>query len=525
MYLEPFLLLMILIITSAPLIYLAGRLQHRLPTRLPGRLSAWLAIIVLLVGWIPLSLAASRLFQSGPTAVYIGTIPMRFDGLSLLLSGLVLALGTLVVLFSIPYMAGEYGEEKFYAMLVTMIGVMIALSCAADLFNLWIWFEAMAISSYLLVMFYRQQPASLEAGVKYVVQSAAGSVLVLMGIALVLMQTGALQFTLIHKAATATPILLAAGALFMIGFGVKTALVPLHTWLPDAHSQAPSGISAMLSGVVIEAGLVAMLRSIGPLAGLDGQGYSPATWGVLLIGLGALNMIIGNLMALRQTQVKRLLAYSSLSHVGYMIFGLGAALYAGSLAGAQGSLAGAQGGMFHLLNHGLMKGLAFLAAGALLYAITSAAATTQPHLDPQDQSHGPLTIADLGGAAQRYPLAALAFSLALLGLGGLPPLAGFMSKWQIFVGGFDTHNAWIIALAVFAALNSVLSLAYYAPLVNGMYRKETSSAVRSGAAIPVQMSLPLLLLSLAVVLLGLWPSLAAWITAPAGQAVLSAFGL
>jgi proton-translocating NADH-quinone oxidoreductase chain N len=399
-----------------------------------------------------------------------------------------------------------------------MIGVMIALSCAGDLFNLWVWFEAMAISSYLLVMFYRQQPASLEAGVKYVVQSAAGSVLVLMGIALVLMQTGALQLTLIHKAATPTPILLAAGALFLIGFGVKTALVPMHTWLPDAHSQAPSGISAMLSGVVIEAGLVAMLRSIGPLAGLDGQGYPPATWGTILIGFGAVNMIIGNLMALRQTQVKRLLAYSSLSHIGYMIFGLGTALYAGGLAGAQG-------GMFHLLNHGIMKGLAFLAAGALLFAITNAAARSQVHLDAQDQAHGPLTIADLGGAAQRYPLAALAFSLALLGLGGLPPLAGFMSKWQIFVGGFSTHNAWIIVLVIFAALNSVLSLAYYAPLVTGMYRKQTSLAVRSGAAIPLQMSLPLLLLSLAVVLLGLWPSLAAWITAPAGQAVLSAFGL
>ena len=108
----------------------------------------------------------------------------------------------------------------------------------------------------------------------------------------------------------------------MIGFGVKVAMVPMHTWLPDAHSQAPSGISAMLSGVVIEAGLVALLRALAALAGVT------ASWGELLMAFGALNMLVGNLMALRQTQVKRLLAYSSLSHVGYMLVGLGIALYA-----------------------------------------------------------------------------------------------------------------------------------------------------------------------------------------------------
>ena len=145
---------------------------------------------------------------------------------------------------------------------------MIGLGCATDLFNLWVWFEAMAVSSYLLVAFYREQPASLEAGVKYLVQSAAGSVLVLLGIALVLAQTGTLDLAQICATVgqVDAPALLAAGALFVIGFGVKAALVPMHTWLPDAHSQAPSGISAMLSGVVIEAGLVALLRALAALA-------------------------------------------------------------------------------------------------------------------------------------------------------------------------------------------------------------------------------------------------------------------
>jgi formate hydrogenlyase subunit 3/multisubunit Na+/H+ antiporter MnhD subunit len=263
------------------------------------------------------------------------------------------------------------GEEKYYAMLLAMMGVMIGLGCAGDLFNLWVWFEAMAVSSYLLVAFYREQSASLEAGMKYLVQSALGSVLVLLGIALVLAQTGTLNLDKIRLATqVGSPAMLAAGALFVIGFGVKIAMVPMHTWLPDAHSQAPSGISAMLSGVVIEAGLVALLRSLMPLAGVT------PSWGILLMGFGALNMLYGNLLALRQEQVKRLLAFSSLSHVGYMLLGLGIALHVGQAAGAQGAF-------FHLFNHGLMKGLAFLAAGALLYVLHwPRAATPRSHTRP-----------------------------------------------------------------------------------------------------------------------------------------------
>jgi formate hydrogenlyase subunit 3/multisubunit Na+/H+ antiporter MnhD subunit len=166
-----------------------------------------------------------------------------------------------------------------------------------------------------------------------------------------------------------------------------------------------------------------------------------------------------------------------------------------------------------MLTHGLMKGLAFLAAGALLYALHSAVG-----------SHEPLTISDLAGGARRYPLVALSLSVAVLGLGGLPPLAGFMSKWQIFVAGFATHNLVIDALVVFAALNSVLSLAYYAPLVNAMYRQEPSATVQRGQPLSVLMIAPLALLALAVVAIGLWPDLLRWLSDPAGSALMAAFG-
>jgi proton-translocating NADH-quinone oxidoreductase chain N len=382
-----------------------------------------------------------------------------------------------------------------------MAGTMVGLGCANDLFNLWVWFEAMAVTSFLLVAFYREQRGALEAGVKYLVQSAVGSALVLIGIAFVFAQTGTLDLQQVLAAAArpTPPPLLAAGALFLIGFGVKTALVPLHTWLPDAHSQAPSGISAMLSGIVIEAGLVAMLRSLGCLAPVG------ATWGAMLLAFGALNMVVGNLMALRQTQVKRMFAYSSVSHMGYMLIGFGVAV-------GYGITNGAAGGFFHLMNHAVMKGLAFMAAGALLYSLHIARG-----------SHNALMVDDLNGAGNKYPITALALSIAVLALGGLPPLSGFMSKWQIFVAGFETRSTGVELLVVFAAVNSVLSLAYYAPLVNRMYRHAPSAAVAAGRPISWLMGAPIVVLTLVVVLLGFWPGLVDFITHPAAVHLVSIF--
>ena len=199
-----------------------------------------------------------------------------------------------------------------------------------------------------------------------------------------------------------------------------------------------------------------MLRALAVLTGFA------LSWGILFMAFGALNILYGNLLALRQTVVKRMLAYSSLSHIGYILIGLGIALYSGIALGAQGAF-------FHLFNHMLMKGLAFLAVGALMYGMFL-----------KNGSHASLKISDLAGAAQKYPLVALALSIAVLALGGMPPLAGFMSKWQIFVAGFQTQNTWIITLMIFMALNSVLSLGYYAPLVNMMYREQPSQQVLIG---------------------------------------------
>ena len=490
---------------SSPIVYLAGRVgSHDQILHRRSYLVRVLAVLAVLLSWFPFVLMAQDFLANGIQVFRIETIWLRVDGISLLMAGSVLLLGTLVIFFSGSYMHGEVGEEKYYAMLLAMMGLMIGLVTSSDLFNLWVWFEGMAISSYLLVAFYREQPASIEAGMKYLVQSATGSVLVLMGIAIVLAQTGTLGMADISARLSSPSVnhmaLLGAGALFVIGFGVKVALVPLHTWLPDAHSQAPSGISAMLSGVVIEVGLVAMLRALGVLTG------TTLSWGILFMVFGALNILYGNLLALRQTVVKRMLAYSSLSHIGYMLLGLGIAMYSGIALGAQGAF-------FHLITHMLMKGLAFLAVGALMYGMLL-----------QNNSHVSLKKDDLAGAAQKYPLAALALSIAVLALGGMPPLAGFMSKWQIFESGFATQNGWIIALMIFMALNSVLSLGYYAPLVNLMYRKQPSQQVVCGKPMTWTIALPLVVMTGLVIVLGFFPGLVNSLTVPASQQFMTMFG-
>ncbi|KAB2866342.1 MAG: hypothetical protein F9K46_02515 [Anaerolineae bacterium] len=470
----------------SPAAYIVERLNRKIH---PG----WLALLILALAWGVFGVAANEFDRDGTLTYRVGMMQLQLDGLSLLACGAILTLGTLTVIYSLDYMAEEGAADKYYALVLLLLGTMMGLVCTRDLFNVWVWFEAMAISASFLVAFYREQPASLEAGVKYIVQSALGSAFILLGIALVLAETGTLDLQEIAQLNQDSAMLWAAGGLFIAGFGVKMALVPFHTWLPDAHAQAPSGISALLSGLVIEVALIALLRALTCVA---------FSWGTLLIVFGVVNMLVGNLLALRQTQIKRLLAYSSLSQMGYMVFGIGIGIYAQTLDGFEG-------GLFHFFNHALMKGLAFLAVGAFIYSL---------------ETHQPLQISALRGASRRYPYIALALSLALLGLGGLPPLAGFMSKWQIFAAGIAVHEPLITLLVIFAALNSVLSLAYYAPIINVLYSRQAQVEMAQGRAVPRLMRLSLLVLSGAIVVIGVYPGLLHGALESAARVLLTAFG-
>ncbi len=482
-------------LATSPLVYIAGH-HHSRRIRLfnPYRV----ALVLLALLWLLLAVAAQA-SAAGDAATYTtGTITLRLDGLSIFMTALALGLATAIVLFSAPVMAGEAGEEKYYAMVLILTGTMIGLVCAGDLFNLWVWFEGMAISSYLLVAFYRNRVDALGACVKYFIQTVSGSILVLFAIALVLLQTGTLD--LAAMTAEPSPLMVVAGALFVMGFGVKVALFPNYTWLPDTYAEAPTGISAYLSGVVTVTGLIALLKALTVIA------WSVTAWGALLIIIGTINIVIGNLLALPQQQVKRILAYSSISHIGYIVLAIGIGITTQSLPGMTGAT-------LHLFIHGLMKALAFLVIGAFAFALIR-----------QRDDAIPLTISDLKGAAARYPLMAVALVVALLSLAGIPLLAGFISKFQILAAGVLSENRWIIAITIFAALNSVLSLAYYLPIINALYSPAEDDRWQQTPTLPYSIRLPIIVLMVLLVVFGILPGLLTGLVEPASMTLLHWFG-
>lgn len=178
-----------------------------------------------------------------------------------------------------------------------------------------------------------------------------------------------------------------------------------------------------------------------------------------------------------------------------------------------GQAAGLQAGLLHLLNHGIMKGLAFLAAGALVYSLFS-----------RQGDRVPLRIEDLAGASRRFPLVAAAMTIALLSLAGMPPLAGFMSKWQILAAGLDAHSGLVDALVIFAALNSVLSLAYYLPVINAMYKPAAAGFTGAAASLPLALRAPIAVLAGFVVVVGVWPAVLTALTGPASVQLAALFG-
>jgi formate hydrogenlyase subunit 3/multisubunit Na+/H+ antiporter MnhD subunit len=293
-----------------------------------------------------------------------------------------------------------------------------------------------------------------------------------MGVALLYRETGML---VLPQPVEAPGIWGRAGmACILTGLAVKSALVPAHTWLPDAHGRAPSSISAMLSGIVIAGALYTLLRAA------LGTGLPPQILGSLLMLLSILNMTVGNAMALVQIHTKRLLAYSTVAQMGYVLFGIGVGLrYALPTA--------VQAGFFLLLTHAVMKGLAFLSKGVChFYCRTT-------------------LVEELHGTFQRLPLVAVTFSIALVGLIGFPPLAGFAGKWFVLAEVLQAGD-WVVYVGiVIFLLNTLLSLGYYLPLIVTLYTPPPDGEPGTRISLSPWMALPLLLLAALVVVMGLAP--------------------
>lgn len=406
---------------------------------------------------------------------------LRPDPGSLILAGVAMGLGLMVSLYSGCYLALDRRFETYYPLLLLMVTGLTGMLWAADLFNLYLFCELMSVSVYVLVAFRRGTDTAIEAGFKYLVMGSVGTLAVLMGISFVYREAGNLALPL---QAGQTAMWTRVGAVFfLVGMAVKSAMVPLHTWLPDAHGRAPSSISAMLSGIVIQSAFYVWVKG-GLLLGISA--HVLGTW---LIGLSLINMTLGNVMALVQTNTKRMLAYSTVAQMGYIMFSVGVGLRSGQAAAIQA-------GLFLIVGHAAMKGLAFLSKGVCHFYYHAT------------------TVAELRGTAQQLPLVAAVMSIALVGLAAIPPLAGFMGKWLVLIQAIQSADRLAFVGMAVLILNSLLSLGYYLPLLAALFAPLPQAQAERIAVSP-WMALPLLLLASLVIAIGLAP--APWIE-PMSQA-------
>jgi len=416
------------------------------------------------------------------------------DGLSNLMLVIVNLISFAATLFSVKYMKRYTALYKYYALFLLMVAGMNGVVLTGDLFNLFVFLEIASVASYALVAFGTEHE-ELEAAFKYLVLGSIGSTLILMGIALLYGSTGYLNMasiSLVLAQGEKTFFHLFAAVFFVVGFGIKAALVPFHPWLPDAHPSAPAPISAMLSGVLIKAlGVYSLVRVLFNVIGMT------AFLGGVIITIGVLSMTVGVFLAVGQWDFKRLLAYHSISQMGYVVLGIGLGGYILATNGNPATAALAiLGGLFHLANHSVFKSLLFLCSGSIEYAT------------------GTRQLKKMGGLIERLPATGFTCIVASLSIAGVPPFNGFWSKLVIILAAFQAGYyplAGIIILVSFVTLISFLKVMRYAFLGS---LPETLKEVRES---PFFMVLSMALLALLCIGMGLLlaPGLREWILEPA----------
>ena len=491
---------------------LAGGFLMPLVARLTGARRSAAALPILLAAGL-LALAVWLLLAAREPIVYwVGgwTFPVGIslvaDGLSRLMVVVVAVISLVALVFSVDYMARFTSPGLYYTLFLLMLAGMNGVVLSGDLFNIFVFLEVAGIASYALVAFGTESD-ELEAGFKYLVLGTIASTFILVGIALVYNVTGHLNWAKVGEAITAAggptlPIYVAA-AFFLMGFGLKAAMVPFHAWLPDAHPSAPAPISAMLSGVLIKASGVYVLARL-VFSVFDGD----AGLGWVLVVLGTLSMVLGGLMAIGQGDFKRLLAYSSISQVGYVVLAFGAAAVMRARGMDQAAVGLAVfGGLFHLVNHAVSKSLLFLCSGSVEYA------TGTRQLDR------------LGGLGGRMPVTAACLRVGALSISGVPPLGGFWSKLIIIIAlaymAVRGHWAFYIPTAL-AVATAAVTLVYYAKVQRFVLDGEPSETVLRAREVPFGMraaTLVLAVLCFATALLVV-PAIRDRVVTPATEIVL-----
>ena len=451
---------------------LAGAFLIALLARNCKRLSDVLGFLATLGG---LALAIACVFlvnRSGPVVHFVGGhlvprgIGLVLDGLSAFMLVTVNAIAFLVAIYSISYMERFTAKWQFYTLFLLMLAGMNGVVVTGDIFNLFVFLEIAAVASYALVAFGTERH-ELEAAFKYAVMGSLGSLFILLGIVLLYGRTATLNMAdmarMLRGADLQGSDLVLVSVLFLMGFGLKAAAVPFHAWLPDAHPSAPAPISAMLSGVLIKSlGVYALCRILFNVFAYTRE------FGAVLMFLGALSMVVGVFLAVGQWDLKRLLAYHSISQIGYVLLGIGL-----------GTPLGITGGLLHLLNHSVFKSLLFLNSGAVEYAT------------------GTRDLKEMGGLARRMPVTSGTSLVASMSIAGIPPFNGFWSKLIIIVAAVQGDRFGIprYGYAFWAVLASVLTLASFMKVMKYAFYGKLNERWRAVREVPGSMQVAMVALA------------------------------
>ncbi|MFX1564398.1 MAG: NADH-quinone oxidoreductase subunit N [Promethearchaeota archaeon] len=398
---------------------------------------------------------------------------LLLDGISLFFVTLFIVVGVAVIIASINYFEENPNKEIYYTLLQLALLGMMLLSMAVDLIVMFAGWILVAVSSYTLVVIRKDNAQGVEAGVKYLIMSAASSAVMLLGISVIFGLTGSTRLVEISSAWTTldpnlVPIALLGVMLILVGFGFKMGIIPFHMWLPDTYEGAPQPVSAFLGGGSNKAAFAVAIRVF-----ILGFLIFRFQWTAAFAFLALITMTWGNIAALSQKTLPRLLAYSAIAQAGYTIIGL-----------AVPTVLGLSGLMFHALNDGLAKTGAFIAAAAVAFTLTKT------------------KLSGYNGLSKRMPITALSLTILLLALAGVPPLSGFFSKLILFTAAVEVGLLW---LALAGVLNSAFSLAYYGWIIKRMFMDEPDEAVTDQ---PVRESrkfqFVLITLAVATILIGIF---------------------
>ncbi len=454
----------------------------------------WILSTVVSFVLFALALYGVAVTQAIPLVVYkMGNWPpplgivMAFDSFSAFMVLVISIITFASCLFSLRFLATYTGNWKFYTLFMLMIAGMMGIVITGDLFNMFVFLEIAAISSYALVAF-GIRGEQLEASFKYMVMGEIGGLTFLLTIALIYAKTSTLNLADISNGLQLiryTNFFWLTLAMLIFAFSIKAALVPFHSWLPDAYPAAPAPISSLLAGICTKVfGIYTIARLVFNVFGMT-RAQDPLFFDIL-VGLGLLSIVFAGLTALNQKDYKRLLAYSSISQVGFIMLGFGIGNYYGVL-----------GAVFYILAHSFAKALLFLTSGSVVHATNTS------------------MIEKLGGLGERMSTTAWSFRIGALSVIGLPPLVGFFAKLFIIIGAIKEGFLW---LAIAAISLSVLSLAYLLKIENRVFMKKGKIDAK---AAPFTMRIAMVFLVVLIILVGIgFQPVMDFVVGPAAQALL-----